>query len=413
MGWNQVSNLKGPQGDSISIKGTISGTVKLADKQPTAKVGDVWILGSPIPSDSPAGSVVGDGVIWTTTPSPKWVNIGQMRGPQGDQGPGRVIDSLGGATAGSTSDAPSIKAVNSGLSTHDHPISKITDLQGELDKKAPLKDPAFEGTVTLPATGPNDTDAATKKYVDDRMRAIAGGVSLVGTYDASVNPGVVHTAVSTAPGITANQKLPDASEANKGWYLIVVKPGTANDLDFVDNGPMEVGDWVLSDGKPYTPAAGDGWLRIPMSVHGKEVYYEHHSAPLGNPGFLQGQVWIDSDDQQIHVKNTDSSVVPVTAVPISHTHVTTDVEGLSDAIAGATEVSVGTNQPAGSEKLWVHPTDLTLKFKNGTSWSDATLRGTGWFSATGSPKDGANDPVGMKLGDLYLDTTSGEVWRYE
>lgn len=50
--------------------------------------------------------------------------------------------------------------------------SKIANLTDDLNSKAPQANPTFTGTVTLPATAPTqDTQAATKKYVDDTAAA--------------------------------------------------------------------------------------------------------------------------------------------------------------------------------------------------------------------------------------------------
>ena len=52
-----------------------------------------------------------------------------------------------------------------------------TSVQSQLDSKAPLASPTFTGTVTVP-TPSNDTDAATKNYVDVTSTAKAAALSI-------------------------------------------------------------------------------------------------------------------------------------------------------------------------------------------------------------------------------------------
>lgn len=52
--------------------------------------------------------------------------------------------------------------------SHNHTISNITSLQDELDKKAPINNPAFTGVPTAPtaAANTNSNQIASTKYVD-------------------------------------------------------------------------------------------------------------------------------------------------------------------------------------------------------------------------------------------------------
>lgn len=56
-------------------------------------------------------------------------------------------------------------------------IAKTSGLQTALDLKAPLASPTFTGTVTIPLTPSNTTDAASKGYVD----SVAQGLSVKGS----------------------------------------------------------------------------------------------------------------------------------------------------------------------------------------------------------------------------------------
>ena len=84
---------QGPEGDpgkdgaGVQITGTLTFPDTFAGitvKSP----GDMWLLGSPVPSDAPSSAAgspqPGDGVVWTGT---AFTNVGPVRGPQGDDGP--------------------------------------------------------------------------------------------------------------------------------------------------------------------------------------------------------------------------------------------------------------------------------------------------------------------------------------
>src|SRR4249920_169462 len=70
----------------LDIKGTYSGT---STPLPTAEVGDMWVVGTPVPTAAPPGptgaaATAGDVIIYNGT---SWVNIGHASGPVGPAGP--------------------------------------------------------------------------------------------------------------------------------------------------------------------------------------------------------------------------------------------------------------------------------------------------------------------------------------
>jgi len=75
----------GPQGNSISIKGTLAAGAWSAPASPT--IGDIWIAGGVITGAVTA--ILGDGLEWTGL---AWQNVGQLRGPIGETGPVAVTD---------------------------------------------------------------------------------------------------------------------------------------------------------------------------------------------------------------------------------------------------------------------------------------------------------------------------------
>lgn len=66
--------------------------------------------------------------------------------------------------------------------------SQVTNLTTDLAAKAPINNPTFTGTVTLPAAGPqSDNEAATKKYVDDMNVGITGAMHYIPTVEDSTH----------------------------------------------------------------------------------------------------------------------------------------------------------------------------------------------------------------------------------
>ncbi|NCA15406.1 MAG: hypothetical protein EBS89_15035, partial [Proteobacteria bacterium] len=82
----------GQDGTGITIKGTANG-----GSWPPAGThasGDLWIIGTPIPTGAPSGAAVGHGFIYDGT---NWSDIGPIQGPQGPAGPSAVSTDAGNA----------------------------------------------------------------------------------------------------------------------------------------------------------------------------------------------------------------------------------------------------------------------------------------------------------------------------
>lgn len=71
----------------------------------TPTVGDLWIADDPLPAGFPAGSLPGDGFVWTGT---IWLNAGPIRGPKGDTGPKGETGATGVAGAAGAPGAPGL-----------------------------------------------------------------------------------------------------------------------------------------------------------------------------------------------------------------------------------------------------------------------------------------------------------------
>lgn len=68
----------GPQGNSLTLEGVVTAWPPSA----TPDIGDLYLLVSPIPVGAISGQP-GDGILWTGT---NWINVGPIRGPQGERG---------------------------------------------------------------------------------------------------------------------------------------------------------------------------------------------------------------------------------------------------------------------------------------------------------------------------------------
>ena len=74
-----ADGVDGVDGSGVDIKGTAVAYPPAA----TPDVGDMWIVPDPVPAGFPAGTVAGDGLVWTGT---EWNNVGGVRGPKGADG---------------------------------------------------------------------------------------------------------------------------------------------------------------------------------------------------------------------------------------------------------------------------------------------------------------------------------------
>jgi hypothetical protein len=73
----------GPKGD-VGAGIAVSGTASTWPPTLTPDVGDLWLIGDPVPAGTPAGIFAGDGVVWDG--SGVWISVGPVRGPSGPSG---------------------------------------------------------------------------------------------------------------------------------------------------------------------------------------------------------------------------------------------------------------------------------------------------------------------------------------
>lgn len=118
---------QGPKGDpgkdgtGVSIQGTATAWPPAA----TPAVGDMWILGDPVPPGAPVGSQTGDGVVWTGT---EWNNVGSIQGPPGAPGaPGTAATVAVGSV---TTVQPGVAASIVNVGTQNAAVLNFTIPQG-------------------------------------------------------------------------------------------------------------------------------------------------------------------------------------------------------------------------------------------------------------------------------------------
>jgi hypothetical protein len=151
-----VKGDKGDPGSGVTIKGTLSGA---ATALPTgAAAGDMYILGSPIPTAAPNGSggtkAEGDGIVWGGT---SWANVGPIRGPAGPQGHAGAAGTSATVSVGSvTTGAPGTSAVvTDGDSTNPNNVVLNMTIPQGLKGDPGANAQVFNNLVSSPPSGMN------------------------------------------------------------------------------------------------------------------------------------------------------------------------------------------------------------------------------------------------------------------
>ena len=190
--------------------------------------------------------------------------------------------------------------------------SQVTNLNTDLAAKAPINNPSFTGTVTLPSGGPqSDNEAATKKYVDDKTAGFTGAMHYI---DA---PNVVFTVTEVTPTVQNPDPLPTVTVS----------------------GSFPTG---------YTPAAGD----IIVYNHQEFVY--------------TGSAWRLLGDEGSYALKTKTAQV-VEDVTISHTRPSLTVTPKSiPNVTNAGSVPSLTHTEFNIKSVTADSVPTTAKVENGT-----------------------------------------------
>lgn len=207
--------------------------------------------------------------------------------------------------------------------------SQVTNLQTDLNAKAPLASPAFTGTPTAPtaATGTNTTQIATTAFVNAEIDL------KMGESDAMIYKGPIEGGSAQGYGALT-------PAANKGWTY---KVKTAGKLDGVE---VFVGD-LLVCGVDDTPAATannyatvwENWDYYPGNTDGAVI--GPSSATSGNVVLFDGATGkLIKDSGKTIGKSVPSDAVftdtKVTAVGNHYTPAADASAELSAAASGAT-----------------------------------------------------------------------------
>jgi hypothetical protein len=137
----------------------------------------------------------------------------------------------------------------SALRTHLN-VYTITEIDAELDLKAPLSSPGLTGTPTAPtaAGGTNTTQIATTAFVLNELSGVTGGLGVPGDLNCSTNP-----------------NYPSATAGDNYYVTVAGKIGGASGVD------VEVGDLIVakSNNAGGTQAAvGSSWFVLEKNLTG-------------------------------------------------------------------------------------------------------------------------------------------------
>ena len=187
------------------------------------------------------------------------------------------------------------------------------EIQAELDKKAPIANPVFTGSVTLPVDPTENLHAATKQYVD---RLISNIVSAV--------PGIVD----------AEHPLPDTHKAGQTWRV-------AADGNYAEH-KCETGDLIicLLDGETVVKA---DFMVVQANIDGA-VTYSATSSTVGNI------VVFDSITGRI-IKDSEVSIASLQTALQDIETLKTAVSGVDGKIATAKQEAIDAAASAVDEKL--------------------------------------------------------------
>ncbi len=167
------------------------------------------------------------------------------------------------------------------------PVSTAT--QTALNAKAPLASPTFTGTVTVP-TPTNNTDAATKIYVDtatsgiankaDKTTTITAGTGLTGGGDLSTNRTISANVGTTSGTLAAGDDsritgaVQKSTVTTKGDLLAATTSATLARLGIGTDGQILTADSTQTTGIKWATGASAGVTQL----KGVAVYVEDYGA---------------------------------------------------------------------------------------------------------------------------------------
>jgi hypothetical protein len=229
-----------------------------------------------------------------------------------------TIADLPVATSGTVSTTQVVRADDLRLSNartptaHTHAISEVTDLQNQLNLKAPLASPALTGTPTGPtaAPGTNTTQLATTAFVQAAAQAAGSGDMLKSTYDAN-----------------NNGKVDSAENADAvPWSGVTSKPAT-----FAPSAHSHtIGD---------LPVATSGTVSTTQVVRADDLRLSNARTPTAHTHTIADlPVATSGTSSTTQVVRADDARLSNARTPTAHTHVIGDLPVATSGTVSATQV---------------------------------------------------------------------------
>lgn len=241
--------------------------------------------------------------------------------------------------------------------------SQVTNLTTDLAAKAPIANPTFTGTVTLPATGPqSDNEAATKKYVDDKHVGLTGAMHFIPTIEDE-NHTITITKIAGTNGapdkytitgtglptnytpvagdviIHAHQEYVYGGDSTLGWRLL----GDEGSYALKTNTEQVVKDITLSNSLPSLTVTPTSIPNVTNAGSAPVMVKTDHTIKTTNVSSITPtHVEVDNGTLKITL-GSGANFTDVTA-----TEITRWVDGVAPTLGTAISVGSASNWSAGS-----------------------------------------------------------------
>ena len=126
----------------------------------------------------------------------------------------------------------------------------------------------FSSAVTLPSADPtNDTDAASKGYVDGKIGGLSSAFEYQGTIDASAGTTTANAvAIDTTKYSSDTEATGDYWKVSAAGYLVPTSGGTAFYVNTNDSIVYNGTDWDVIDNTNSTVASSSGSITVTGSA---------------------------------------------------------------------------------------------------------------------------------------------------
>jgi hypothetical protein len=360
-----VSNATSSSPGLVQLSGDLSGN---ATAPTVAKVNGIAVTGTPA-SGNVLTATSSSAASWST---PASAPVTSVAGRTGTIVLAKADVNL--ANVDNTSDASK-------------PVSTAT--QTALNAKAPLASPTFTGTVTVPATPVNGTDATSKTYVDaqvsagvaDATTSAKGKVQLAGDLGGNAGAPSVLSGNATAPTVAKVNGIAVTGTPASGNVLTATSSTAASWSAPSGGGGGSLA--VQNQGTNVTTAASSinfAGAGVTTTNSGNAVTVTIPGGSGGGSGFPQwtfvtrtpsgpGTTYNANAGECVLVNAATAGMTIVLPAPVANTYVMvkkTDATNNSVAIAGPSGTSVDPNVP-GTDSL-NGTGGAGQYFSDGTNW---------------------------------------------